>query len=214
MVKNSDIAIIVPKGHNEVFGVKGGASLCDTQEKFYYCYNGKSYTLSKLSELEKGVYMCFRAFELTKLNDDNLKECVEKIYELADEPRRVRVLMDTIIEKMDLNLDQMLNANTIYKSEFNKTIIEINKSWFLTAAFNHALELFKSKNKFSCMINKDNIYESILQAKKLIAGVKVDPIKSCQILKNAKDNKNISESSKNLLTALINRIERRYDLNK
>ncbi len=214
ILKNVNTVIIKNTHHNGVFGSKSSGNNIDTIDKCYFNYNHKKYSLSELYKL-KGLYFCQKnSNNLTKINkDENFSEYINIIYETCDDSNRIRAIMNSITDTLDLKLDDMLNNNTIYKTKFNLILSQIKDSWFITSSYNRALELFQNKSEFSSLINKEeNLYEYILNSSKNISGFSNEPQKAYDYLRQAQQNLNLGVNSNNLIETLKNKLKSRYDV--
>lgn len=211
----SDVVIISNKDHDGVYGRRFLDDKGDVSDVYHYYYEGKIYALSEVLNFEKGVYFSNDESVMTKLNTTNLKECITQIYEKCKDSKRQRILIDSIIEKSNFRLDDMLEANPVYKKSFESKLNKIDKKLMLKRMFKYTLSLFGSSNKFSVLLNREGIYETILEAKRaIIDDKKTDPTKAYSILKEAKKNKNLGKYSTQLLDLIMNKINDRYKLEK
>lgn len=212
-VKNADVVILLPGDHESVYGKRDHSLKGDTDDVYHYYYNGKSCSLSQLLNLEKGVYIADENYNITKISTTNLKQCIEEIYKKCKDSTRQRVLIDSIIERSKFSLDDILEANSKYKSKFEKKLELIEKIPFLKLSFNCALDMFKENSIFKVMLNREGAYEPIFKAHHALFDSKTpDPQKACLILNDAKRGKGVYTSK--LLETIAKKISDRYVLEK
>lgn len=211
-VKNADVFILLPGDHESVYGKRDHNQKGDTDDVYHYYYNGKSCSLSQLLNLEKGVYIADENYNIKKISTENLKQCIEEIYKKCKDSTRQRVLMDSIIERSKFSLDEILEANSKYKSKFEKKLELIEKMPFLKLSLDCALDMFKENSIFKVMLNREGVYESIFQANHALFDKTPDPQKACLILRDAKQGKGVYTSK--LLETIAKKISDRYVLEK
>lgn len=211
----SDVVIISTKDHDGVYGRRYLVKKGDVSDVYHYYYEGKTCTLSEALNLKKGVYLSDDDSIMVELTGSNLKECISKIYQKCKDSKRQRILIDSIIEKSNFRLDDMLEANPDYKESFENKLNKIGKKLMLKRMFKSTLAMFGSGNKFSVLLNREGLYEPILEAKKaIIDDKKTNPIKAYSILKETKKNKHLGKYSNKLLDLVMKKINDRYNLEK
>lgn len=214
ILKNVNTVIIKNTHHNGVFGSESYGNNIDTIDKYYFDYNYQRYSLSELYKL-KGLYFCEKySNNLIKINkNEDFSEYINTIYEICDDSNRIKTIMNSITDTLDLKLDDMLKNNIKYKAEFDLMLDQIKDSWFITSSYNKALELFQNKSDFSSLINKEeNLYEYILNSSKNISGFSNEPQKAYNYLKQAQQNLNLGENANNLIETLKSKLKSRYDV--
>ena len=214
VLKNVNTVIIKNTHHNGVFGNESYGNNIDTIDKYYFDYNYQRYSLSELYKL-KGLYFCEKySNNLIKINkNEDFSEYINTIYEICDDSNRIKTIMNSITDTLDLKLDDMLKNNIKYKAEFDLMLDQIKGSWFITSSYNKALELFQNKSDFSSLINKEeNLYEYILNSSKNISGFSNEPQKAYNYLKQAQQNLNLGENANNLIETLKSKLKSRYDV--
>ena len=210
----ADVVIISNKDHNGVFGGRDLVQKGDLSDVYHYYYKRKPFTLSEMLNFKKGVYFSDK-YTITKLTTSNLEKCISEIYQKCKDSKRQRILIDSIIEKSNFRLDNILEANPEYKKSFESKLNNINKKLMLKRMFKYTLSMFGSGSKFSVLLNREGLYEPILEAKKAIVDdKKTNPSKAYNILKEAKKNKNLGIYSNTLLDLIMKKINNRYKLEK
>lgn len=213
IVKNVGTVIIQNTHHNGVYGSKSSASTSDTIDMYGFYYGNRKYSLSELYTL-KGVYFCRKnSTRLIELDSNNLSECITMIYDTCDDNDRVSTILNSIIDVSDMSLDTMLENNPKYRENFEKVLDDISDTWFITSAYNKALDLFKNKSQFSKLINKEgDLYKYILDSSNSISGLKNKPQGAYNYLKSAQQNLNLGQNANKLVNTLKNRLKKRYDV--
>lgn len=213
-VKNSDVVIILPGGHESVYGKRYLNDKGDTSDVYHYYYNGKSCSLSQLLNLEKGVYIADDKYNLTRVSTGNLKECMNMIYSKCNDSSRQRVLIDSIIERSGLGLDDVLEANSKYRKQFEDKLKSMRKKYCsLKKAFSIAASMFSGSGALQVMLNKEGAYKPIFEARfEMFFSRSRSPQKAYSILKNAQQGKGVYASK--LLDELANKISHKYALDK
>ena len=212
-IKNANVVIILPGDHESVYGHRDHSLKGDTDDVYHYYYNGENCSLSQLANLEDGIYISDASYNVKKITKENLKESISEIYKKCSDSTRQKVLMNSIIEKSEFSLDDILEANSKYKSKFEKKLELVEKMPLLKLSFEVALDMFRGNSIFKVMLNREGAYEPIFQARHELFDAKTpDPQKACSILKNAKQGKGVYASK--LLEAVEKKVSDRYALEK
>ena len=212
-IKNSDVVIILPGSHESAYGRRISWAKGDTDDVYHYCYQGRWCSLSQLLNLEKGVYVADNNYNIERISSKNLKECLNKIYSKCKDSTRRKILINSIIERSGLGLDDFIQADFKYKKKFEDSLRTIKGNRLLKGAFNSALQMFRGNSIFQVMLNREGVYESILRAKyEIFAGRTANPQKAYSILKNAKRGKGVYVGK--LLDTVAKKVSDRYALEK